>query len=259
MKKNEQKDPSRFIEPSRTTNKEIEYRLNLESYFDNSVGSSVEKLQNFAKYVPDQEIRKFIARYELFNLVKDIHGSIVECGVLFGGGLMTWARLSEIFEPINHLRKIIGFDTFSGFASISDNRDASLYAVNLKEGGLAIDTYKNLQDCIKLYDSQRLLKHINKVVLVKGDATDTIPKFVQENPYLIISLLWLDFDLYEPTKVALTHLFPRIPKGGIIVFDELNHEVWPGETVAVEEVLGINNLSLRRFPFGGTLSYAVVE
>ena len=74
-----------------------------------------------------------------------------------------------------------------------------------------------------------------------------------------MSLLWLDFDIYEPTLIALKYLIDRIPKGGIIAFDELNHEVWPGETVAVREALGLNKLRIQRFPFGGTLSYAIIE
>lgn len=66
----------------------------------------------------------------------NVHGSIVECGVLLGGGLMTWAVLSEIFEPINHLRRVIGFDTFSGFASIAPE-DKRGIAVMEKMGGVS--------------------------------------------------------------------------------------------------------------------------
>src|SRR5262245_40486861 len=63
----------------------------LESYFNESPGSATEKLENFAKYVPRQNLGRFLARYEIFKLIKDIQGSIVECGVLFGGGLMSFA------------------------------------------------------------------------------------------------------------------------------------------------------------------------
>ncbi len=45
----------------------------------------------------------------------------------------------------------------------------------------------------------------------------------------------------------------------IIAFDELNHEVWPGETIAVMEEVDLSKLKIERFPFGGTLSYAVIE
>jgi hypothetical protein len=103
------------------------------------------------------------------------------------------------------------------------------------------------------------LNHIQKVRLVKGDVSKTLPCYLEKNPYLVVALLWLDFDVYEPTKAALKYLLPRIPKGGVIAFDELNHEVWPGETIAVMEEIGLSNLRIERFSFGSTVSFAVIE
>ena len=68
-----------------------------------------------------------------------------------------------------------------------------------------------------------------------------------------------DVDIFEPTMVALEHFVPRIPKGGIIAFDELNAEGYPGETVAVLQKLGINNLRIQRLVFGTQISYVVIE
>ena len=59
-----------------------------------------------------------------------------------------------------------------------------------------------------------------------------------------MSLLYLDMDIYEPTKVALEQFLPRIPKGGIVVFDELNSRNWPGETQAVLDGVGISKLRI---------------
>lgn len=252
------KDPSRFLEPSRTTSSEVSYRIGLEKYYAESPFSNVEKLQNFAKYVPVQDLRRFLCRQELFSKILTVHGSIVECGVLYGGGLMSWAQLSEIYEPLNHLRNIIGFDTFGGFVSIAD-QDKSGTAAQNRQGGLACDSYVDLQASIELYNQNRFLNHIEKVRLVKGDIATSLPAYLEKNPHLVVSLLYLDFDIYEPTVVALKHLLPRIPKGGIIAFDELNHEVWPGETIAVMEGIGLNKLRIQRFPFGSTMSYAVME
>jgi hypothetical protein len=251
------RDPSRFIEPTRTTRSEIAYRNQLEEYFSTSIGSNVEKLSNFAKYVPVQDLRKFLCRHEMFKQLLHVHGSIVECGVLMGGGLMSWAALSEVFEPLNHLRNVIGFDTFAGFASI-DEEDRTMTAAQGKTGGLAIDSYDDLIKAIELYDKNRFLNHIKKVKLVRGDIHETAPAFLHDNPHTVIALLWLDFDTYAPTLVALKHFLPRMPKGAIIAFDELNHEVWPGETIAVIEACGLTNLKLSRFPWGSTVSYAVL-
>ena len=91
---------------------------------------------------------------------------------------------------------------------------------------------------------------------MKGDAGTTIPTFMRENPHTIVSLLHLDFDLYEPTKTALEHCLPRMPRGAVLLFDELNNRVWPGETAAVIETVGVRGLNIRRFAFEPHISYA---
>ncbi|MFH1642778.1 MAG: TylF/MycF/NovP-related O-methyltransferase [Nanoarchaeota archaeon] len=253
-----QADPSRGQEPNRTTQDETNYRVNLENYFKKSIGSDVEKLENFAKYVPRQSLTRFIAKYEIFKKILDIQGSIIECGVYLGGGLMTFAQISAILEPVNHQRKIIGFDTFSGFTEIS-KEDENGKSVNLKKGGYAMDSYDDLINCVKLYDSNRFLNHINKVSLVKGDIKKTLPLYLLDNPHTVVSLLYLDMDVFEPTKTAIENFVPRMPKGAIIAFDELNADNWPGETMAVLKTIGIKNLKIQRFPFATSLSYAIIN
>jgi hypothetical protein len=65
----------------------------------------------------------------------------------------------------------------------------------------------------------RFNSHLEKIEIVKGDAVRTIPKYLKENKHTLVSLLYLDFDLYEPTKIALDNFLPRMAKGGLIVFD----------------------------------------
>src|SRR5579883_1586834 len=74
----------------------------MEAYFSRSLGSNLDRLRAFPKYVPRQALCLFLAKQELFQKVLGVHGHIVECGVFLGGGLMTWAQLSAIFEPVNH-------------------------------------------------------------------------------------------------------------------------------------------------------------
>ena len=44
----------------------------------------------------------------------------------------------------------------------------------------------------------------------------------------------------------------------MIVFDELNDETFPGETVAVVQTLDLSELRVRRFAFEPRISYAVI-
>ena len=110
-----------------------------------------------------------------------------------------------------------------------------------------------------LFDENRYLNKDYKTELVAGDAVDTIPSYVKKNTHLVISLLFLDFDLYQPTKIALEYFLPRMPKGGMIVFDEVNNRFWPGETVALlEQFKSLNNLQIQKFSFDHNISYVTI-
>ena len=216
------------------------------------------KLENFPKYAKRQNLTRFLALYEIFKRVLTVKGSVVECGVNHGFGLMSWAKLSAILEPVNLTRRIYGFDTFEGFPSL-DARDMAPAARNVKVGDLFADSHDELQELIRINDSTRFLGHVNKVKLVRGDATQTIPSFVDENPHLLVSLLFMDFDIYEPTKVALEHLLPRMPKGAVVAFDELDNPLWPGETLAMLEQSAKRRLHIQRLEFDPYIGFAVLD
>lgn len=229
-----------------------------EIIFNEATGNMSDKIDNFPRFATRQAMAKFLARYEIFKKVTDIHGSIVECGVLQGSGLFTFAKLSSILEPVNHTRRIIGFDTFEGFPHIHNIDKVGGFS-DLTVGGLKGSSVEELNKSVMFYDANRPIAHIPKIELVKGDICKSAPEYVLSHPHLIVSLLYLDLDLYEPTKAALEAFLPLIPKGGIIVFDELNAEIFPGETRAVDEVLGIHNIKLERFYFDSYISYYVKQ
>lgn len=238
-------------------NSETEAVSDYINIFESSADTLQNKLQNFIKYVRRQDLTKMIARYEIFKKVLGIKGSVVECGVFRGAGVMSWALFSDMLEPVNLTRRVYGFDTFEGFPSVSSN-DLNNFR-NPKLGDLHANTYEELQELIKAYDKNRFLGHISKINLIKGNASESIPRFINENKHLVVSLLFLDFDLYEPTKIALEHFVPRIPKGGIIAFDELDNPIWPGETAALLDSLGINKLRIERLDFDPYIGFAILE
>lgn len=241
----------------RTKKEEIEASL-IKSCFDKNPDSWEKKIENFPKYVKRQNLTRFIALYEIYKRILPIKGSIVECGVFRGFGIMTWAKLSAILEPVNLTRRIYGFDSFEGFKSLS-NKDQTNLKNDLKIGDLYSDSEEEILELSKINDSTRFLGHVPKVNLIKGDAIKTIPKFTKENPHLLISLLFLDFDLYKPTKIALKNFLPKMPRGSIIAFDELDNPLWPGETQAMLEECGAKNLKIQRLEFDPYIGFAVID
>jgi len=223
--------------------------------FEQSACPTDKKLANFSKYVRRQTIARFMAHHEIFKRILNVKGSIVECGVHHGGGLMTWAQLSSTLEPYNYHRKIIGFDTFQGFPSVNmvdEEGNAAAKPGMFRED---YDTYAELGESIKEFNENRFLNHIEKIELQKGDANATIPAYVEKNKHLLVSLLYLDFDVYQPTTVALKHFLPRMPKGAVVAFDEAGNWDWPGETVALLEHFNINQQKLECFAFEPNVSF----
>jgi hypothetical protein len=235
------------------------YRDALETYFNESSGTNAWKLQNFTKYVPRQSITRFLVRYEIFKKILNIQGSIVEIGVLDGASLMSWAQFSAIFEHLNYQRRIIGFDVFGAFPTIGDEDLTGESIKMYQEGKMSLDSYGDIKKAIEVYDMNRFISSIPKVFLVKGDVKETAPEFIEKNPETIVSLLYLDVNLYEPTKTALDLFLPRMPKGSVIVFDELNDRGLPGETIALLNSIDIKKLKIERFTFDTKISYAVID
>ena len=227
--------------------------------FSNSRVPMSQRLQTFPRHVRRQDVARFLVKHELFRLSLPANGSIVECGVFAGGGLLSWLHFSSIHEPYNHSRRLIGFDTFSGFPSLHEKDMVPGASEHAHEG--AFQTHdsivEELRKIVAIHDRNRPLGHIPKVELVPGDACKTIPRYVETHPHLLISLLYLDFDNYEPTKAALDALFPRIVKGGVVAFDELNCADFAGETTALLESFDLRQIELRRFPFDPYISYFV--
>lgn len=228
----------------------------LAAAFEQSADSLEARLETFPRYARRKTITRFITLYELFKQVLTVKGSIVECGVFRGFGLMTWAHLSAVVEPADLTRRIYGFDTFDGFPAVGPKDD------NLRKtpqaGELRSQSFDELSRLIEIYDQDRFLGHVDKVHLVRGDVTATIPEFVRTHQHLLVSLLFLDLDLYEPTKCAIEHFVPRMPKGAVIAFDQLDNPIWPGETAAALDALGMQRLEIRRFPWDPYVGYAIL-
>lgn len=233
----------------------------LSEAFDLSRLPLAQRLQTFPRHVRRQDIARFLVKYEIFKQSLQANGSVVECGVFGGGGLFAWMHFSSILEPYNHTRRVIGFDTFEGFAAVHEKDTAHGSSEHLHPKAFqTTDTIvEELERLSAIHDRNRPLGHLPKVELVKGDACETIPRYVEEHPHLLVSLLYLDFDVYEPTRAALEHLYPRVVRGGVVAFDELNCAEFPGETVALLEALDLSRVRLCRLPYDPYISYFVKE
>ncbi len=239
------------------TQAEEEAGARLARAFEACPDSIETKLDNFTKYIRRQRLTRLLALYEIFKRILNVKGSIVECGVYRGFTLMAWANISAVLEPANLTRRIYGFDSFEGFPAVS-KEDAN-GTMEPRKGQLLAGACEELAELIEVYDANRFLGHVKKVQLIKGDVAMTVPEFIAANRHLVVSLLFLDLDLYAPTKTAIEYFLPRMPKGAIIAFDELDNPIWPGETLALLDSIGVNRLAMQRIDFDPYIGFAVID
>ena len=211
-------------------------------------------LGNLGLFLDSKNLSRILLMEHLFKETIGVHGDIMEFGCRWGQNAALFSALRGIFEPFNRHKKIIGFDTFTGFPSVhKKDGDHDMMIKN------ALSTHKDhekiLENILETHEKLNPLDHIKKFKIVKGDAIKEVPRYLDKNPHTIISLAFFDFDIYEPTKKVLEFIKPRLVKGSVIAFDELNDPDAPGETLALMETIGLNNVELKKYPYASRVSY----
>ena len=167
--------------------------------------------------------------------IENLPGSIAELGVFKGNGLFTWGNLLETFCPGDRIRKVFGFDHFKGYDKFSKEDEIAKSFVKSHNHKLDFD-FNFIERLNKLHNNDNLLKGVKRTFLVNGDIIKTVPKFIQESKGIRLSLLYLDINLYEPTKTAIEYFYPLVVPGGVIAFTGYGQAPWEGEAKALEEL-----------------------
>lgn len=217
-----------------------------------------ELLVNMGLYVRSTTLAKILYLNELYQAIRNLPGVVIEFGVWWGANLALFESFRSVYEPYNWTRKVVGFDTFQGYPSISEKDGASDYAA---VGGYTVSKgYEDyLQKLLSAHEADNVMAHIKKHELVKGDVVETISKYLVDNPQTVIALAYFDLALYEPTKKCLEAIRPYLVRGSVLAMDELNSAEFPGETIAVREVLGMDKYRVVRSQFLPDRSYIIIE
>lgn len=192
-----------------------------------STGTKKLSLHEFIEHSGEKEWRMITSYYHVLKNTKNIPGDIAEFGVSTGTSLLTFAKINKIYNESfrNDLSKktIYGFDTFSGLPYFDPLKDKGENDVpEMRLGGFNANS-----DFEKLKEISEKIGHIK---LIKGKFEDTIPKFIEKNPHFSLSLIHIDCDLHQSTYTVLKKLLNRLNIGGIVIFDEIFHKDYPGET-----------------------------
>jgi O-methyltransferase len=162
-----------------------------------------------------------------------IPGDFVECGVWRGGnGILA----KKIFEAMGSDKKVWMFDTFEGMTEPTnyDVRAASKTSASVKYQETLAENHSEW--CYASIEEVRdncksSLIDISSVKFIKGDVIKTLA--VNENLPKEISVLRLDTDWYESTKVELEVLYPILSEKGVLIVDD--YGCWEGARKAIDE------------------------
>jgi len=228
--------------------------VGLESHFAKFQFTPLDALKHFPVYVRRQWLKRFLAHIEFFKLTLEVPGDIAELGVFRGMGLMTWANLLESYSIGDRTKIVFGFDNWKGFTVFSSEDGAPSEHANKVLGGFDPGRFREeLEGALAIFDADRFVPWKARVKLVDGQIETSVPEFVERNPGVRFSLVHFDCDLYAPTKAALEAIWPRVSRGGVVLFDEYGIHDWPGETQAVDEFLATRpNLKLKTLAWTNT-------
>ena len=213
-----------------------------------------EVLPNLGLFLTSKTLARILFFYEIYKKILYTHGIVVEFGVRWGQTLSIMSALRGILEPFNRHRKILGLDTFTGIKGLA-KEDGKLCQCSDGSFSVTPDFEHYLDKILFMQEQLNPMSHLKRYELVKGDAVKTVPRYLKRHPETIISLAIFDFDIYMPTKAALEAIKPHLCKGSILVFDELCDDIFPGETIALSETFGLNNLRIQRLPMTSRISY----
>lgn len=241
-----------------TPSRSADLRQKLYKLFAGRPMADDELLVNLGLYIRSGALAKILFLNELYEKIIPLPGVICEFGVWWGQSLVLFENLRAVHEPYNHMRRVIGFDTFTGYPAVGAHDKRS---ETIAEGVYSVVAgYENyLGELIDYHEQENVMSHIKKHVLVKGNATVTVPRYFEEHAEAIVALAFFDMALYEPTKICLQTIMLRLIKGSIVAFDEFGHQDYPGETKAALETLGLKTHKLLRSRFLPDRCYFVVE
>lgn len=186
--------------------------------------------------VPVGYMRQFRYLARMFDRCHAVEGDVVECGLGEGNTFSMLAYFTAT-EGLPAPRVVWGFDSFQGWPQPSSLDESPRHP---QQGEWRVSEEQVRQ---RLTDSKITETFPNLDIRITGGfLRDTLPSF----PDRPIAFLHIDVDLYEGYYDALTHLFPKVAQGGLVLFDEYkeyhpedpnygNQEKWPGATRAIDE------------------------
>lgn len=202
-------------------------------YLNQQEISTNDLLEHFTAYAGHMSIHRILTLYDLYKKVQHVSGHIAELGVYRGAGSLLFAKLVHIYEN-ESLTQVHGFDWFQG-----TGKGTAIDSDLVPEGGYQ-SSYSQLMELIE----KQGLDHILRIH--DFDVTKDLDGFFEKYLHLQFKMVFMDAGRYDVMMAALPLFWERLTPGGIMIFDQFIHELGPGETLAVRELLP--NVEIKTIP-----------
>jgi hypothetical protein len=179
----------------------------------------------------DMRWRYYIVCY-FANLVKNLDGDFVECGVYKGGYSMALMQFLN-FEILN--KSFWLFDTYEGLSF-------DHLTVREKASGL-YKVYSHYEDC---YDWVCYLFKDYPTKIIKG----TVPETLYECKAEKICYLSIDMNCVEPEIAAANYFWEKIVPGGVIILDDYGFNLHIEQKIAFDKFALDKGVQILQLPTG---------
>ena len=223
-------------------------RDRLAEMFTSSPIPTADLMSNFGLYTRSSALVKFLVLDDLYKRILNVPGAIVEFGCWWGQNLVVFENLRAIYEPFNKTRKIVGFDTFSGYVGHSALDPKSPVFAHGNFG--ATSGYREyLQTLLSVHEQSNVMGHVSgEHEIVAGDIRESTKVFFLQHPGLTVALAYCDVGLYEPTLAGLNSIKPHLVPGSVVLLDEFTWSQASGEAVAFREAFGNVRYKIEKQP-----------
>lgn len=158
------------------------------------------------------QVRDAYDLYQLLLQTRNISGAIAEFGSYRGHSALI---ISEVVKRLNLQKKIYSCDIFDKFP----------------EEELGVDYFWGGGHRVNYEEVRELFKDYQNVHLVRGDFSETIDTIPEDK----FSLVYVDCDSYRATKLVSEKIYPKLSKGGVIIYEDYGHTFCLGCRQAVDE------------------------
>lgn len=209
------------LETVKLAKKRAKYHENLPKILN--LGHEKEDLLHyFPAFVGDLTLNRYLTLYEMYKKTLGIQGHIAEIGVYKGAGSLFFGKLVRMFER-DSLTMVHGFDWFYGTAAADEN------PLQVQGGNTACEDVLRELVCLQELEGTVKIHNLNVEI--------DLPSLFDSHPHLQFKLVFVDSGTYECVSESIKHFWPRLNNGGIMIFDQNNNEVAPGESRAIKELL----------------------